>query len=309
MFRGKLQSLHPVGEGADLWMCFMTSPYQDHLQDEDFAEIRRLLDELPSDKCAEFADLLCLSVISKLGQEQYLSNIFNDQKDKATIQAKIDHALTIARGEGYTLTGHGISRNLASRYSDASMARVFEVIAQFCDVLKREIGVCAFVTSGTLLGLVRDQRVIPHDDDFDLAYVSAYSDKPDILRERREIFECINGRGKISIRNNGGHFGVFSRANNVDAYFDLFTGWISDGFFNEDPLDPNVIRPEDILPLQKRVFYGVEVNLPAYPEALLKVNYGPGWRSPDPSFRFDFGKNGNFYFFLQKDAQDGFYDR
>lgn len=119
-----------------------------------------------------------------------------------------------------------------------------------CDGLQRQLGVQAFVTSGTLLGLIRDGRVIPHDDDFDMAYVSAFSSREDILQERFEIFTFMNSLEHITVKKNGGHFGVSYQDSGVYAYLDLFTGWVADGFFNEDPLDPNTIQAEDVVPVR-----------------------------------------------------------
>ena len=276
---------------------------------DDQDAIRNAVSKLENRDDPAFDEMLWLATLAKLKRIDELQDIFNAHDDKEAIQAKIDQAIHLAMGDGYNLTGHGIARNLAARYSDDALARIFAKVASLCDGLERSLGVQAFVTSGTLLGLIRDNRVIPHDDDFDLAYVSAFSNQEDILRERFEIFTYLKSRENITIKKNGGHFGISYQESGLYAYLDLFTGWIANGFFNEDPLDPNTIRADDVAPVRKMEFYGVDVNVPQNPTALLEVNYGPNWRYPDPSFRFDFRKNGVFYAFLNAKEETERYEQ
>ena len=44
--------------------------------------------------------------------------------------------------------------------------------------------------------------------------------------------------------------------------------------------------------------YGVSVTVPRVPERLLAVNYGENWRTPDPTFTFDWSKVSRSYDFL-----------
>jgi SAM-dependent methyltransferase len=46
-------------------------------------------------------------------------------------------------------------------------------------------------------------------------------------------------------------------------------------------------RTEMVLPLGKVELHGRTITAPADPEALLEILYGPRWRVPDPSFKFE----------------------
>ena len=62
-----------------------------------------------------FNEIQWLAVLVKLQKIDELQAIFQSHDDKAAIQTKIDLAIELARGPGFNFTGHGISRNLASR--------------------------------------------------------------------------------------------------------------------------------------------------------------------------------------------------
>ena len=212
-----------------------------------------------------------------------------------TIQAGIDRLL----GSGFALTGHAISRTIDSRYSATQKSRIVHTITDVCEQLARETGVSWFITSGTLLGLVREAGFIKHDDDIDVAYVSTQTDDKGILAERRRIHAALNAMPNLRAQDcAGGHFWVFFKGPDLQFMFDLFTGFVRDGLFNEFPLRPMTLAADRVLPTQDAQLYGERTRVPCDPEALLTLNYGEGWRIPDPNFRFNFGEHNGFYRFL-----------
>ena len=52
------------------------------------------------------------------------------------------------------------------------------------------------------------------------------------------------------------------------------------------PHTPGVLDADRLLPVGSRLLAGVEIPVPADPPALLELNYGPGWRTPDPTWTF-----------------------
>jgi len=54
-----------------------------------------------------------------------------------------------------------------------------------------------------------------------------------------------------------------------------------------NPISRREIKKSDVLPVSTLQYDGVELYLPANPERLLEVNYGKGWREPDPLWSFD----------------------
>lgn len=145
-----------------------------------------------------------------------------------------------------------------------------------------------FVTGGTLLGPVRDGRVMPGDDDVDLAYLSRHENPSDIALEGFELERDLRAQGYETVRHSAGHLQLlFPGADGTDRfYLDIFTyfnvgGWFHGTFHARE-------RTEDvtIFPLRNLSINGRELPAPAEPEQMLAAIYGPGWHTPDPAFRF-----------------------
>ncbi|WP_205484557.1 class I SAM-dependent methyltransferase [Arthrobacter sp. Alg241-R88] len=145
-----------------------------------------------------------------------------------------------------------------------------------------------FVTGGTLLGPVRDGRVMPGDDDVDLAYLSRHENPSDIALEGFELERALHAEGYETVRHSAGHLQLlFPGADGTDRfYLDIFTyfnvgGWFHGTFHARE-------RTEDvtIFPLRNLSINGRELPAPAEPEQMLAAIYGPGWHTPDPAFRF-----------------------
>jgi hypothetical protein len=148
-----------------------------------------------------------------------------------------------------------------------------------------EIGTAPFVCYGTLLGLVRDGRLIPHDDDADVAYLSAHEHPADVVRESYQIESALRRRGYTVTRHSGGHLQLhFRSVGGDDHYLDVFTAFRIGGRtylcfqVGADDLD---LSDQTRRPLGSRL-----LPVPVDAECLLAATYGDGWRTPDPSFRF-----------------------
>ncbi len=152
------------------------------------------------------------------------------------------------------------------------------------DVLE-EIGLQPFVCYGTLLGAVRDGDLIPHDDDADLGYLSRHGHPADVVRENLQLERVLRGRGYSVLRHSGGHLQlVFADDGGPDHYIDVFTAFTVGSRTHlcfqvgADGLD---LRTRSEVTLRGR-----RLPAPAAAEQLLAETYGPGWRTPDPSFTF-----------------------
>lgn len=149
----------------------------------------------------------------------------------------------------------------------------------------RGAGVEPFICYGTLLGLVRDGRLIAHDDDADLAYLSAHDHPADVARENYEIERALVARGHSVVRHSAGHLQVrFETDGVLDHYLDVFTAFAVEG----STYLAFQVGAEG-LDLSRRVELTVDGRVlpaPAEAEGLLAATYGEGWRVPDPSFTF-----------------------
>ncbi|MGX1159776.1 thiopurine S-methyltransferase [Arthrobacter sp. SLBN-100] len=145
-----------------------------------------------------------------------------------------------------------------------------------------------FVTGGTLLGPVRDGRVMPGDDDVDLAYLSRHQNPSDIALEGFELERALHAQGYETVRHSAGHLQLlFPAADGTDRfYLDIFTYFLVNGWFHGTFHAREPAGKVQIFPLRSLTINGRELPAPAEPEQMLSAIYGPGWRTPDPAFRF-----------------------
>ena len=75
----------------------------------------------------------------------------------------------------------------------------------------------------------------------------------------------------------------------IDGFqVDLFPAWGTRKRYNIYPYSRKKLHYLDIAPLQKCKVSGL--NIPAKPEVVLELNYGEGWKVPDPGFRLPCAK-------------------
>ncbi len=196
--------------------------------------------------------------------------------------------IAVVNGAGKPL-GIDKSGRMAQTFDTRSAEHVGPLLDAVEEVLGalREAGVEAFVAYGTLLGAVREQRLIGHDSDADLGYVSRHAHPVDVVRESFALQRRLTDMGYTVVRYSGAAFRIDVRE--ADGSFrglDLFGGYVDDGRLF---LMGEVGVPFDlawVFPLGTAVLEGREVPVPAVPERLLEAMYGPSWRVPDPAYKF-----------------------
>jgi hypothetical protein len=145
-----------------------------------------------------------------------------------------------------------------------------------------EIGVPGYVAYGTLLGAVRSGKVIGHDSDTDVSYLSAHEHPADIALESFFVQRGLRTRGWKLERSRLGKLKVIE-LHKCDIFVSYFYG---DKYYL-DQWAEGPMRREQILPLSTVTIEGHELPAPAEPADVLELNYGPNWGTPDPSFRYD----------------------
>ena len=150
------------------------------------------------------------------------------------------------------------------------------------------LGLDAFPAYGTLLGAVRDGKLIGHDNDADVAYLSRHTHPVDVIRESFRIQRLLYRDGLEISRYSGGAFKVTVRdSEGVARGLDVFAGFLYEGrlvLLGEifAPFEESWLRPLGTVDLEGR-----QLPAPAEPDRLLAAMYGPSWRVPDPTFKFE----------------------
>lgn len=172
--------------------------------------------------------------------------------------------------------------------ADAGMVdRMLDHMDQIRGLLEQHLGPVVYVTGGTLLGPVREGRLLPHDDDADLAYLSRHTHPADVAVENFEIGRLLRDAGYDVLRLSVGHLQVvFSHQGVPDHYVDVFAGFLMDGWWMQHfPVRVPATR-DDLVPPVSVLVEGRPEPATREPELALRAIYGDGWRQPDPSFAF-----------------------
>jgi SAM-dependent methyltransferase len=180
-----------------------------------------------------------------------------------------------------------IARSFEGR--DASLVEeVLDEAERLIALLRDRAGIELFVTGGTLLGPVRDGRILAHDDDADLAYLSRHENPSDVALESFELERLLTAEGYEVVRHSSGHLQLLYPGRTVTDrfYLDIFTYFVCSGWFYGTFHARERAEQVTILPLKPLDVNGRMLPGPAEPEQMLAAIYGPGWRVPDPAFTF-----------------------
>ncbi len=154
-------------------------------------------------------------------------------------------------------------------------------------VLRDECGLPAFLSYGTLLGAVRAGKLIGHDVDIDLGYLSAYHHPVDVIREGFRVQRALQDKGWRVLWQNGGFFAVFlPQMDGIERNLDVFACCtVGDRIYQVH--DVGTEGDESVIvPLGEARLEGRTMPVPARPEVLLESAYGTDWRIPNPAFTF-----------------------
>jgi hypothetical protein len=156
-------------------------------------------------------------------------------------------------------------------------------------IFMREFNFEIYAIGGTLLGLVRDGRLLPGDKDADFAYFSNFQNVNDVRAEYLEILSRLVEIGAIKRKNiwlkelNRYRRGFFNYGRPFGTKIDIMVSW-HDGERYHRPTFVSYVDDNLILPLRKIAYEGYEILMPNRAEEHLAHVYGSSWRVPDPHF-------------------------
>jgi hypothetical protein len=219
--------------------------------------------------------------------------------DFATEHVYVDEEVVLGESKGDTRiavldkNGNPLAVNKAGTLSRAFMATDAAARAEIVEGTRKilddlhEAGAAAYLNYGALLGAVRNGKMIGHDSDADVCYLSDHDSPVDIILESYRIERAMRAKGYSTFRMSAADFKVAlvlssGREEDVDVFVAFFVG---DRFFQLGNRSGKMKR-ESIVPLGTIELEGVTFPAPADPEAMMAFLYGPSWREPDPSFRY-----------------------
>ncbi len=181
-------------------------------------------------------------------------------------------------GEG-GVTNHGFGK---ASFADRDHGALWGRIGSHIETLGKA-GYQVFLNSGTLLGVVRDGRLIDHDDDIDLAVVLKSGSAVAAAGEWKALRSDLQGMGVFDAENVTNP-AIYKLKPEDGCEIDLFPAWIEEGRVFVYPHTFGELAEDDVLPLATCGVSGRPI--PAAAEKMLALNYGEDWRQPDPYFKF-----------------------
>lgn len=149
-------------------------------------------------------------------------------------------------------------------------------------------GTCGYdvqIAYGSLLGCIREGSFVPHDDDIDLVLFCGEQDSAVAAAlEFRTRLRALAGPDRVRMDTNGQGHVHFSFERSIS--FDIFAAWSNEGAYFQNFTIAGNIPVASVLPSRKGVLMGTPVLLPHSPDDVLGAIYGPGWKTPDPMFRW-----------------------
>ncbi|MFC7502293.1 methyltransferase domain-containing protein [Nocardioides sp. CPCC 206347] len=180
--------------------------------------------------------------------------------------------------------------HLARSFADTGEAIREEIMAgtsRAIEDLRTYAKVDAYLNYGALLGAVREGRMLAHDSDTDLCYLSPHSSPADIIAESYRIGRAMRARGWNLLRMSGGDIKLLLKlSDGRTCHIDVFVAFhVGDTFFQLGNRSGTLPR-DKIVPFSTIELHGYEFPAPRDTDAMLSFLYGPQWRTPDPSFRY-----------------------
>ena len=211
--------------------------------------------------------------------------LYDEEHRFGTGDARI--SIVDAQGRPVGIDNDGRLQRTFETRSVAQTAPLLDSVERILDAL-HEIGIEAFPAYGTLLGAVREGRLLGHDSDADLAYVSRRTVPVDVIRESYEIERRLADMGYRIERYSGAGIKVFVEESDGSVRgLDVFGGFYAHGHLMVMG-EIRVPLPESaVFPLGTTTLEGRTLPAPADTDAILTATYGAGWRTPDPAFVYE----------------------
>lgn len=263
---------------------------------------RKLLDMRPNQYSVFFYEtLIATAVVGKIKPaktHQRLVELRNWQKkagkeeEHAAFEARLLNFLG-----GIMVTQHGYD---VKDFKTLDHDEVWDNVSKLMSKLE-QMGYKSFLNSGTLLGVVRDKRLIDHDDDVDLGVVLHATNAEDVAQEWTSLSRSLSIEENVKKTRAPATLPIVVHQEN-SCKIDLFPCWMEGDSVYIYPHTFGELSKADVLPLKTCDVSGQPI--PAEPEKMLEVNYGKKWKIPDPDFKFRWWRAGKLFKSLKQALGD-----
>lgn len=208
-----------------------------------------------------------------------LSSLDLSADDKAAFKDRVNRWLAGQQREWNT---HGISRT----FRFWSEQEKQDYVGFAADVARslRDLTDNVCFGFGSVLAVVRDHDLIPHDDDADVIVGFEPGQAPTLADGRRLIRECLADHGyTVTAKNRFAHHFVWrpTGGQKLDAFAGIFEGddiaWY--------PGRRAALTRDMVFPPTYQTLLGHPCPVPRQPEMYLERIYGPNWQLPERYFR------------------------
>jgi phosphorylcholine metabolism protein LicD len=170
-----------------------------------------------------------------------------------------------------------MSKILFSQRSENYKTILSKEMMNITSFFKQTFNLDIYLIFGTLLGAIREKDFIGHDYDVDLAYISNFKTKKNVIKEFVNICDILN-KNKLLIKRKGvGQLHCKSLENKMK--FDIWTSYqVSENEIDLKPID-FLIPTTVILPLKTIMFRKFSFNIPNKSTELMNLLY-KDWETP-----------------------------
>jgi hypothetical protein len=184
--------------------------------------------------------------------------------------------------------------------SDSAIQKAEQILFSLCDVL-RSCGIKYHVDAGTLLGIYRDDALIPWDDDLDIAVPSDYVST--IRANKQRILDRLHSVSEISWQCielfASRDFGLVKKGAtrsfklapiDVNENFPLIDFFVK--YLDENTMDYVIssrgfsMPSEHMRDLEMHMFKSKQISIPSNAAGYLEHHYGD-WQTPNPNWTLE----------------------
>jgi hypothetical protein len=185
-----------------------------------------------------------------------------------------------ANEQNFIISKHKINNSVLHSKRELFLGALDRVIHQL-----REWDLRGFLCYGSLLGAVRENDFIAHDDDVDVLYVDQSTTRSEAERGSIALEERFRAAGYSSWRPSGSlNFNVSKNGISVDLFPSWFEGDQIQVMMEKFQYRP--IKSSLVLPPGEAELCGRKYPAPADPAGFLAERYGENWRKPDQFYEW-----------------------